>query len=675
MIQNNILKLKDSYLTVSNLTIIFIIFFVPSPYKTFTFPIEDNWTFLTLMLLIFLGGKSKKSLYIFLVVILVLKVYSIIFSNNFYSVCYLGVGAQNQSNECVETFDQYSIFTNNEIQYELNIDEGVNGDEKTYHGHSESSWNTDYLTGLDYENSVFSPSSLIGEWNYNWIPFRVIIKKSFSSPTSLNLSFFGDIKIYSNKELVYEESNYENIEIKTLNLLPSDVIFEFQYFPPDSDNYILKENSNYEIETPMHFATLRINEVDTNNYLELLFFIFLVMTVVFTEYKNFQFNKSNFIKILFLIFFNYLVFIFFKNQIIISLILSLIIIWFKYSDKKNYLIISLILFPLQTLKLFDHVAFKLPRTPGTVPHHHQIKALAMNLDLNFRNYLRGGDDLFYEPPLFRYILNFLNLMFGDNWKLVCIIFLFLLLFTINNLITKEINQLIYFFGLLLFFSSSGFLTLLITGWSEPFNFLILIFAISRFLNSNVVDNTFVFLICMSILLRPEGIIYLFPLLFFLLYKTKSYNLKLFIPLFILLLPMLHNLYFAGEFYLFSSTGNELGFSESLSKDGSVPFLETLNNFSLSKLKGMFFIPFNTQSLIYVGNGFLILNLSLLIYVVFFLLYNKKYILFYYLLLLLSISPFFIYNIFDGYPRRALTITLAGIITFLIAKHKFKLKSL
>lgn len=674
MIQNNILKLKDSYLTVTSLTII-IIFFVPSPYKTFTFPIEDTWTFLTLMLLIFLGGKSKKSLYIFLVVILVLKVYSIIFSNNFYSVCYLSVGAQNQSNECVETFDQYSIFTNNEIQYELNIDEGVEGDEKTYHGHSDSSWNTDYLTGLNYENSVFSPSSSVGEWNYDWIPFRVIIKKSFSSATSLNLSFFGDIKIYSNKELIYEGSNYENIEIKTLNLLPSDVLFEFQYFPPDSNNYILKENSNFEIEKPMHFATLRINEVDTNKYLELLFFIFLVMIIVFTEYKNFQFNKSNFIKILFLLIFNYLVFIFLNNQIIISLILSLIIIWFKYSDKKNYLIISLILFPLQTLKLFDYVAFKLPRTPGTVPHHHQIKAFAMNLDLNFTNYLRGGDDLFYEPPLFRYILNFLNLVFGDNWKLVCIIFLFLLLFTINNLITNEINQLIYFFALLLFFSSSGFLTLLITGWSEPFNFLILIFAISRFLNSNVVDKTFVFLICTSILLRPEGIVYLFPLLFFLLYKTKSYNLKMFIPLFILLLPMFHNLYFAGEFYLFSSTGNELGFSESLSKDGSVPFLETLNNFSLSKLKGMFFIPFNTQSLIYVGNGFLILNLSLLIYVVFFLLYNKKDTLFYYLLLLLSISPFFIYNIFDGYPRRALTITLAGIITFLIAKHKFKLKSL
>ena len=224
MIQNNILKLKDSYLTVTNLTII-IIFFVPSPYKTFTFPIEDTWTFLTLMLLIFLGGKSKKSLYIFLVVILVLKVYSIIFSNNFYSVCYLSVGAQNQSNECVETFDQYSIFTNNEIQYELNIDEGVEGDEKTYHGHSDSSWNTDYLTGLNYENSVFSPSSSVGEWNYDWIPFRVIIKKSFSSATSLNLSFFGDIKIYSNKELIYEGSNYENIEItidsfsKILNLL------------------------------------------------------------------------------------------------------------------------------------------------------------------------------------------------------------------------------------------------------------------------------------------------------------------------------------------------------------------------------------------------------------------------------------------------------------------------
>ncbi len=233
------------------------------------------------------------------------------------------------------------------------------------------------------------------------------------------------------------------------------------------------------------------------------------------------------------------------------------------------------------------MAFKLPRMPGTVAQHHQVKALAMNLDLNFRNYLRGGDDLFYEPPLFRYILNFLNLLFGDNWKLVCVIFLFLLLFTLNNLFTNEIKQLFYFLGLLLFFSSSGFLSLLITGWSEPFNFLILIFAVSKLLTNNEVDKTFVFLIALSILLRPEGIVYLLPLLFFLLYKTKSSDLKLFIPLFVLFLPMLHNLYFSGEFYLFSSTGNELGFSESLSKDGYVPFLETLNKFSLSKFKGCF----------------------------------------------------------------------------------------
>jgi len=247
--------------------------------------------------------------------------------------------------------------------------------------------------------------------------------------------------------------------------------------------------------------------------------------------------------------------------------------------------------------------------------------------------------------------------------------LFLLLFTLNNLFTNEIKQLFYFLGLLLFFSSSGFLSLLITGWSEPFNFLILIFAVSRLLTNNEVDKTFVFLISLSILLRPEGIVYLLPLLFFLLYKTKSSDLKLFLPLLILFLPMFHNLYFSGEFYLFSSTGNELGFSESLSKDGFVPFLETLNKFSLSKFKGMFFIPFNSQSLMYVGNGFLILNFSLFVYVLFFLFYNKKDTLFYYILLLFSISPFFIYNIFDGYPRRALTLTLVGIMTFLIANHR------
>jgi len=669
MIQNNFLKFKGSNLKSINLIFVLIIFLVPSPYRIFTFPVESNWTFLTLMLLIFHGGKSKKSMYFFLSVILVLKVYSIIFSNNFYAVCYLSIDAQNQHNECVETFDQYSVFSENEIQYKITFDEGIEADKKTYFGHSESSWDTDYLTGLNYKGSSFAPSSSEGKWNYNWLPFKVNIEKSFNNPTSLNIIFFGDIKIYSDKKLIYEGSNYENTEIINLNLLPSEVLFEFQYFPSNSREYLLKRNSDFEIEKPMHFATLRIKEVDTNNYLEWAFLLLLVMVFVLNEYRNTQINKSTFIKIFLLVLFNYLVFIFINNQIIISFLLSLAIIYFKFSDKKNFLFVSLILFPFQILKVFDNMAFKLPRMPGTVAQHHQVKALAMNLDLNFRNYLRGGDDLFYEPPLFRYILNFLNLLFGDNWKLVCVIFLFLLLFTLNNLFTNEIKQLFYFLGLLLFFSSSGFLSLLITGWSEPFNFLILIFAVSKLLTNNEVDKTFVFLIALSILLRPEGIVYLLPLLFFLLYKTKSSDLKLFIPLFVLFLPMLHNLYFSGEFYLFSSTGNELGFSESLSKDGYVPFLETLNKFSLSKFKGMFFIPFNSQSLMYVGNGFLILNFFLFIYVLFFLLFNKKDTLFYYILFLLSISPFFIYNIFDGYPRRALTLTLVGIVTFLIANHK------
>ena len=225
---------------------------------------------------------------------------------------------------------------------------------------------------------------------------------------------------------------------------------------------------------------------------------------------------------------------------------------------------------------------------------------------------------------------------------------------------------------MLFLSSSAFLNLLIYGWSEPFNFLIVLLAVFNFVKNQKIDWLFVLLICLSILLRPEGILYLFPMTVLLALRFGGVNIRTFIPSLIMLLPMFHNLFFGKEFYIFSSTGTELGFSQALSKDGSVPLLESLLGFSVEELKGILFIPFNIKSLEYVGNGFLMINLFLLIFVIIYVMFQAKDRLLYYLIMFLSISPFFLYTIFDGYPRRAITLTLSGLVIFIIFNNKKRL---
>ena len=73
-----------------------------------------------------------------------------------------------------------------------------------------------------------------------------------------------------------------------------------------------------------------------------------------------------------------------------------------------------IISPIQILKLFEESIYSMPRIPGTVPQHHQIKSLGMNEVISVSNYLKGGDKVFYEPPLFRYLLHALNIFFGSK---------------------------------------------------------------------------------------------------------------------------------------------------------------------------------------------------------------------------------------------------------------------
>ena len=657
-------------LHVSKIILIVFLFLIPSPYTFFTLPIENWYSFFSLLSIFIICFRTKNLGVLLLVFLLVLKFYSIVSQENIYSLCYKNI-EESQNNNCIETFTQYSLLTKSNQIYQFEVNEGVDSFQKTYYGHSDSSWKTQYLTNVNNKNGAYSPSAAENSWNYNWIPFKVEISKNFNEPTVLKIDYFGELKIVNNDNVIFSDKNYDFIKSEEIEIISPDLKVYYQYLPEDKDIFTLNKISDFEIKEKYHFATLKINDLNSNDNLQIYIFWIIILFLVLNLTTNKNFYKIyRFVRnLIILLFLNVIIYYFVQNQIITTVILCLIISILKYFDKEKLLYFSLLFLPMNVLKLFDISSFKLPRVPGTVPQHHQSAALTMNIDPSFSNYLKGADNLFYEPPLFRYLLNFINFIFGDNWKLVVIIFLWTTYYLLNKLLDKKVKDIFFFFIVLLLFSSSAFLTLLMNGWSEPFNFLILIYAVCSYLQNNNINAGFILCASMSILLRPEGILYLFPLTVFLIYKSNLKSKKSLLPLVILLFPLLHNFYFGGEIYLLSSTGNELGFSSILSKDGSVPIEQTLDKFNLSKLKAIFFIPFSQQSLNYVGNGFLFTNLILIMYVVYDLLIKKLNAQIYFAILFLSFAPFFIYDIFDGYPRRALSLIICCILIFLINNYK------
>ena len=123
--------------------------------------------------------------------LLVLKFYSIVSQENIYSLCYKNI-EESENNNCIETFTQYSLLTKSNQIYQFDVNEGVDSFQKTYYGHSDSSWKTQYLTNVNNKNGTYSPSAAENSWNYNWIPFKVEISKNFNEPTVLKIDYFGD---------------------------------------------------------------------------------------------------------------------------------------------------------------------------------------------------------------------------------------------------------------------------------------------------------------------------------------------------------------------------------------------------------------------------------------------------------------------------------------------------
>ena len=162
--------------------------------------------------------------------------------------------------------------------------------------------------------------------------------------------------------------------------------------------------------------------------------------------------------------------------------------------------------------------------------------------------LRGGVDVFLYSPGYRYLLYLIHLFFGDFWNVAWIALLSCCVsFIMRN--SDEFNPITFLF--IFFLISDNVRNIFLYGMSEASS--LMLFLVAIFLLKNKHNALGVFLLSVGVLVRPEtGLFALFAL--FNKYKFKSIKMYFFFGL-ILLLPLLHNLYYGREFILLTSGWN------------------------------------------------------------------------------------------------------------------------
>ena len=201
------------------------------------------------------------------------------------------------------------------------------------------------------------------------------------------------------------------------------------------------------------------------------------------------------------------------------------------------------------------------------------------INSNLIGMIRGGEDEFYYTPGFRYLLFFNQIVSGDLYYLYFFV-LFFLPKVINNFTTVQFgkrNGYILTLSFLLFpilhhlgFSYYQFIRHAYRLYPEPLGYMFFIMALTLFFTN--FKNHYLkinFLFAISVFLRPNLVLTVFIIILYRTFKEKinifslsKFPILLLISL-IYLFPLMHNLYFAGTFTLFTGYGSNILSSENI----------------------------------------------------------------------------------------------------------------
>ncbi len=600
-------------------------------------PYNTKTSFLLLVLMILcifkIEEKNLKISYLFFSILFLFKVFFLVSPPNLWLICVDDSSTPVQNSFTYEYYDSTcsksfnnlnSIFTNKVEKIEFKtLDENYQ-----WLGANSSNFPLGFLN-----HSKFN----IYELRRDWLPFKMKLYKELDKNTSqLEINYIGEVTVkFNDGSTGYGiPTRYLNENTVTIDV-PKDathVIIKYSYlewkikhiptlksgYPYEkfaklviSENGSSREGSNfYSFIVIFIFLVFNLKNITVNinrNYL-LLFLLTFVLSLIY----NLDISQSRFIKIyaylcllLIYLYFNSSKFSYF-NFVQIFILLSFIIIDYPWNT-------------------FDLIVK--PGGSDSLTYENQARLIFEG------DGLRGGSSVFLYSPGYRYFLYLLHLIFGDFWNVVWIAMLSLCV-NLIFLCSKNINPISFLF--VIFLISDNVRNIFLYGMSEASSLMLFLISIYMLKRNKITIG--IFLLALGVLIRPETGLFALGTLFF--YRQNITFKKGSSFFLILLLPLIHNLYFGKEFVLITTGWN---YGRNLDFD----LLKNLNYIIINPLNEKILMTLGPE-IIYIGFSiFLLSNLNFLISIVNSRTFQKND---FYILGLLNLIPFLIYDPELFYPR-------------------------
>ena len=557
-----------------------------------------------LLIFIFLlskNSKEKKNLYL-LIILFLIKIFLIFFPINGWEVCIESELTPKKesytfplkNNECEMSFD--SVLTDKTIILD-EVNFSSQNAENEFLGVNSSNFPLSYLNQSAYN---------FYDKNRFWLPFSATLIKNPIEESIIEIEYIGDLVVTVDNSMSIFPSSYMNSETVQI-IIPEDtasIEIKYKFLNPE---YYENQNSMTYKETSLNnrdvnYAKLIINEGQNNNinllFIFQMFFLSMVLYINRIVLTGIRKNKSIRILLLILtslIFKEQLNEIFFLNLSIFKFVGYFFIFYlYKYTKREegflSFLNIYLLIRHFFTDPPWNLNSLFVKYGGSDSLTYENFSRLIIEGDL-----FRGGENIFFYSPGYRYFLTIFHIIFGENWTIIWTLILSSVIFMI--LYFSQEHTLLRFLTII-FLLSDTVRAVFIIGMSET---IALLFVVASLYSLKFYKNNYllIFLISTFVLVRPNLI--LFSMLFFLL-NYKMFNKKQSFMYFgILLLPLIHNIYFGRSFVLFTNS-----------------FLIPVN-LNLDPIKNLNYIIFNPLNSDIISNigiqqallGFLIVTIGVL----------------------------------------------------------------
>ena len=557
-------------------------------------------------------------------------------------------------------------------------------------------------------NSTF-PLSFLNSKKFNfdrlyeprreWLPFEATFSVDIEPGTRyLKLDYIGKVSInYRETDNIYQLSDsYEREESKIIEIPQGADEIRVEYVFNKAPPIVWEKTSQqgypkdpyakliiYGSTDQKEWSLLRGNESEFSIF-GVSFFITAILSLFlpFIFYQKRNISSNLVLNIFYIVFLFYL----FLNidfvrglpkigffDITTLFLVSLVAGYLILLRKKIYNFLLLVFCFLMNLLLVDYPWDKLdfyirPGGSDALTYESQARLIMLG------DTLRGGEDIFFYSPGYRYVLSLIHMFFGDTWFVawysLISLSLYFFLKTSSALLSSE-SYLKYIFPLLgfVYITSNAVQRIFLYGMSEIVSTLILCGLLCVFLLKQPLSSpseVFMGIIFgIAIVVRPDWLFGFLGLLLLKSFRSRSLYLS---TVAVSLLPLLHNFVYGKEMVIFS-TAASYGRNLLIDSSSISSFISSLSETVSRNIPYLLMNPLNSDVSGRVGIILpLVFSLILISLIVLFFVRVKNHSDSQSFIFLLSIIgffiPFFIYDPVLFYPRHVLGAHITAIF-FLI----------